>query len=176
MICCFVGHRKIRKSPELTAAVWDTVKNLIENGVTVFLFGDHSEFNTLCYETVTALKETYPHIRRIHYRTAYPEISDSVKPYFLSGYEDSICPKGVAFSGKAAYVERNQAMIRDSQVCVFYYDESYAPSGYKRSGKARAGDLPNSGTKAAYEYALAQNKKVIDLFLPSCAAERESDG
>lgn len=166
MVCCFIGHRKIRKSPKLTAEVQNTVKTLIEDGVTVFLFGDHSEFNMLCYEAVTALKETYPHICRIHYRTAHPEISDSVRQYFVSGYEDSICPEGVAFSGKAAYVRRNQAMIRDSDVCVFYYDARYELSHGKQPDKAMPAHRPNSGTKAAYEYALARDKKVITLFLP----------
>lgn len=154
VICCFVGHRKIVNTVELELKVRSTVEKLIDGGVTVFLFGDHSEFNTLCYEYVTEFKQNHPQIRRIHYRTAHQEIGDSVKQYFIAGYEDSICPKGVAASGKAAYVERNRAMIRDSDICVFYYDELYQPSS-RTSLK--------SGTKLAFEYALSQNKKIINL-------------
>lgn len=163
MTCCFIGHRKIRKTPELTAEVQNTVKELIDKGVTVFLFGDHSEFDTLCYETVTALKKVYPHICRIHYRTAYREIDESVKQYFVAGYEDSICPKGVAASGKAAYVERNQALIRDSDICLFYYDEHYRPDRRKQYKKALSDYQPKSGTRLAFDYAKSQSKKIINL-------------
>lgn len=162
-IACFIGHRKIKKTPELIAEVQSTVNKLIENGVTVFLFGDHSEFDTLCYKAVTELKQTYPHIRRIHYRTAHQEIDDSVKQYFIAGYEDSICPKGVASSGKATYVERNRAMIRDSDVCVFYYDERYQPNRRKVSKRSLTDYQPQSGTRLAFDYAKSQSKKIINL-------------
>lgn len=60
MTCCFIGHRKINRTPELQERLKQILCELIENGVTVFIFGDHSEFDTLCYETVTRLRETYP--------------------------------------------------------------------------------------------------------------------
>ena len=50
----------------------DNICYLLEQGVATFLFGDHSEFNTLCYEVVSELREVYHKIRRIHYRTDYP--------------------------------------------------------------------------------------------------------
>lgn len=171
MTCCFIGHRKIRKTSELIAEVQRTVKELIDKGATVFLFGDHSEFDTLCYEAVTELKKIYPHICRIHYRTAYQEIDESVKKYFIAGYEDSICPKGVASSGKAAYVERNQAMIRDSDICVFYYDEKYQPARRKQYKKALTDYQPKSGTQIAYDYAEKENKAIINLFKQNYADE-----
>lgn len=93
---------------------------------------DHSRFDDLCYAAVTELKEKYPDIRRIKYRIDHPgELRDYVKPFFLSGFEDNICPKGLAGAGRAAYVKRNQAMITASDVCVFYYDESYLPNRRK---------------------------------------------
>lgn len=163
MTCCFIGHRKIRKTPELSEELQNTINRLIDNGVTVFLFGDHSEFDTLCYEAVTELKQMYPHICRIHYRTAYQEIDESVKQYFIAGYEDSICPKGVASSGKAAYIERNQAMIRDSDFCVFYFDEKYQPARRKQYKKALTDYQTKSGTALAYKYAEKSGKKIINL-------------
>ena len=30
-------------------------------------------------------------------------------------------------SGKAAYIERNKAMIDDSDYCIFYYNQNYKP-------------------------------------------------
>lgn len=84
----------------------DNICYLLEQGVATFLFGDHSEFNTLCYKVVSELREVYPQIRRIHYRTDYPDADAYTMQFLLDGYEDSICPDGVAAAGKSAYVER----------------------------------------------------------------------
>lgn len=125
---CFIGHRKIKDSPELREHIKNTIETLItEKGITNFLFGDHSEFDSLCYETVTEMQKEYPHIRRIHFRKDYENAEEYTMRFLLKGYEDSICPKGVSKSGKAGYVERNQNMIRESEVCVFYYDAEYVP-------------------------------------------------
>lgn len=110
----------------------DSICYLLEQGVAIFLFGDHSEFNTLCYKVVSELREVYPQIRRIHYRTDYPDADAYTMQFLLDGYEDSICPDGVAAAGKAAYVERNQAMIRASDFCVFYYNNEYLPASRKK--------------------------------------------
>ena len=66
------------------------IRNLIEQGVSRFLFGDHSQFNDLCYDTVTELKQEYPHIKRIKYRKDYQEISESVKQYFSVKNSDNV--------------------------------------------------------------------------------------
>jgi len=113
---------------------------------------------------VSELREEYPIIRRIHFRKDYQEISDDVREYFLQGYEDSVCPDGVANAGKASYIERNRAMIRISDYCVFYYDENYQPPLRKESKHSVIPYQPKSGTRAAYEYALSQKKKVINLY------------
>lgn len=157
MTACFIGHRTIDETPVLRARLWGTIEELIRRGVTDFLFGDHSAFNTLCYGVVSELQGEYPHVRRIYYRAGYAEIGESVKRYFLAGYEDGVCPKGVAGSGKAAYVQRNRAMIRDSDFCVFYFDEQYRPR------RRASGDTPKSGTRVAFEYARKCGKTVINL-------------
>ena len=87
-----------------------------------------------------------------------------MREYFLQGYEESVCPDGVANAGKASYIERNRAMIRISDYCVFYYDENYQPPLRKESKHSVIPYQPKSGTKAAYEYALSQKKKVINLY------------
>ena len=117
MTCCFIGHRRIKYKKELASRLQDNICYLLEQGVATFLFGDHSEFNTLCYKVVSELREVYPQIRRIHYRTDYPDADAYTMQFLLDGYEDSICPDGVAAAGKAAYVERNQAMIQATPFC-----------------------------------------------------------
>lgn len=56
--CCFFGHRKINKTDELVNKLTETIEKLIvENGVGTFLFGSKSQFDDLCYEIVSELKE-----------------------------------------------------------------------------------------------------------------------
>lgn len=57
MTCCFIGHRRIEQTPELKELLAQTICSLIELGVTDFIFGDHSAFDTLCYGTISALQE-----------------------------------------------------------------------------------------------------------------------
>lgn len=97
--CCFIGHRNIERASEVQEKLRKELRKLIEQGTTRFIFGDHSEFFTLCYDTVTELIQEYPQIKRVKFRKDYPEITESVKQYFFNGYEDNICPKGVAQSG-----------------------------------------------------------------------------
>lgn len=163
--CCFIGHRKIENRSEIQAKLQHILTELVEQGVTKFIFGDHSQFDSLCYDTVTQLKEKHPEIQRIKYRKDYQEISDSVKKYFLEGFEDNICPDGVAKAGKASYVERNQAMISSSDVCIFYYNANYQPERRKESKRSISDYQPKSGTRLAYEFAESKSKKIINLYI-----------
>ncbi len=150
---CFIGHRKINDTPKLRERLIDIIIGLIKNGTVNFIFGDRSQFNSLCYELVTNLKEQYPDIKRIHFRKNYENADDYTMQFLLSGFEKSVCPKGVASSGKASYIKRNRAMIEESDICVFYYDENYRLKH------------PKSGTALAYTYAESKNKRIINCFL-----------
>ena len=54
MTCCFIGHRKIDITEALTFQLQQLLLELLTAGVTTFLFGDHSAFNTLCYDTAVS--------------------------------------------------------------------------------------------------------------------------
>ena len=144
MKVCFIGHRRVEVTEELCSALRAVLLELIREGATDFLFGDHSQFNDLCYDAVTALRGDFPQLRRIKYRTDNPKLSDYAKQIFLDGYEDNICPAGIAAAGRAAYVERNQAMIHESDVCVFYYEPSYCHAAVPPSTAS-----PTTSPKAA---------------------------
>lgn len=66
-------------------------------------------------------------------------------------------------SGKASYVERNQALINDSDFCVFYFDLTYRPPRRKTGDRSLTDYQPKSGTGIAYEYALQKKKTIINL-------------
>ena len=160
---CFIGHRKINDTPELREQLRGILLDLIENGMVNFIFGDHSAFDDLCYELVTELKEKHPEIKRINFRKDYEDTNDYTMQFLIVGYEESICPKSVGSAGRASYVERNQAMIRESDICIFYYDENYQPSRRKYGKHYLTDYQPKSGTAVAYAYAVQKKKTVYNL-------------
>ena len=161
---CFIGHRKINDTPDLRERVQGILVELIEGGTVTFIFGDHSVFDSLCYELVTELKEKHPEIKRIHYRINYEEPDEYTAQYLTAGYEESICPPGVGRAGRAGYTERNRAMIRESDICVFYYDTAYLPARRKHSRRDSSDYQPSSGTALAFHYAQNLKKPVINCF------------
>ena len=150
--CCFFGHRTINETEKLKSNLIKIIEKLItDENVDTFLFGSKSRFNSFCQETVTELKEKYPHIKRIYVRAEYPHISEHYKNYLLKSYEDTYYPQNILNSGKAAYVERNYEMINNSYYCIVYYDETNTPTTRK------------SGTKIALDYAIIKRKKIINI-------------
>ena len=80
--CCFFGHRTINETDELRTKITETVERLItDENVDTFLFGSKSEFDRLCLELVTKLKEKYPHVKRIYVRAEFPYINDDYLTY-----------------------------------------------------------------------------------------------
>ena len=150
---CFFGHRKINETEDLKSKLIEIIEKLIvgEN-VDTFLFGGKSQFNSLCLELVTEIKEKYPHIKRIYVRAEYPDINEQYTNYLLESYEETYYPEHIRSSGRAAYVERNYEMINKSKFCIVYYDEQNAPTTRK------------SGTKIALDYAIKHKKYIINVF------------
>ena len=168
---CFIGHRKIKDTQELRERLQSLLAELIKNGTVNFIFGDHSAFDDLCYELVTGLKEKHPEIKRINFRKDYEDTDDYTMQFLITGYEESICPKGVGSAGRASYAERNQAMIRESEVCIFYYDEKYLPSRRRYSRRDLSDYQPRSGTGAAYAYAVQKKKQIVNIVTSQPAVE-----
>ena len=150
--CCFFGHRKISVTDRLKQTLYENIEKLItEKGVDTFLFGSKSQFDSLCLDTVTQIKDKYPHIKRIYVRAEFPYIDDSYKAYLLESYDDTYYPDKLLNAGRAVYVERNCEMIDKSAFCIVYYDESSSPTKRK------------SGTKSALDYACKLGKDIVVL-------------
>ena len=165
--CSFLGHRKIVKTKNLERLLKSEIENLIVNfGVNVFLFGSRSEFNSFCHQIVTELKEQYPFIKRVFYTCQsekcifekdlikYEQLYLEVvkREVKLLAFEEEYEYKTKYTAGKASYIERNMAMINDSDYCIFYYDKILSQN-YK------------SGTEIAYNYAKRKNKNIINLYI-----------
>ncbi len=163
--CCFFGHRHIEETDILKTRLYEEIEALITtHQVETFLFGSKSEFDKLCLKIVTELKEKYPHIQRVYVRAEFPYISDHYRSYLLQSYEDTYFPDSVLNAGKASYVKRNIEMIDNSQFCIVYLDEQYAPPRKKAGKRDVIAYQPKSGTKTAYDYAMKKHNHVINMF------------
>ena len=164
MVACFIGHRTITVTDELCERIRTTVLDLIDNqDVDTFLFGSRSQFDELCLKIVTEIKEIRPHIRRIYVRAEYPYISADYEKYLLTFYDETYMPENIIHAGKAIYIERNRHMIDSSDICIFFFKNQN--NKLTESGSENRYSLHPSviGTKTAYENAIKQNKKMLNL-------------
>ena len=152
MKVCFIGHKTIKESEKIKNLLTKTALEFIKKGVTTFLFGSKSAFDNLAWEVISELKKEFPYIKRIYVRSAFQYIDKFYEEHLLKYYEETYFPKKIENAGKCSYVERNYAMIDDSDICVFYYNENYVTTLKRKSG-----------TKLAYEYARRKKKQIINL-------------
>lgn len=176
---CFIGHRKVENKEKVFEEVKRVVKDLTkQEGVLEFLFGSNSEFDSICYEVVTSFMSSVPSIRRIRYtcisescvlereRVSLEKKFSSVlgEEIHLRGFEEEVHHKTRLVAGRASYIERNKAMIDDSDLCVFYYNENYDVTPKKQAQKNLSYYRPKSGTRLSYKYAKSKNKKLINIY------------
>lgn len=165
-------------SNELRQKIRKVVEKLInDEGVNLFLFGSRSDFDSICHDVVTELQEIYPDIKRIAYTCRHETAtmkedkaeeeriwSNILKrPVHIQDYDAEYEHPTKYTSGRASYVERNQAMIRESDVCIFYYDENYHPARRRNSRHDLTDYQPKSGTAIAYAYAVQKKKTIYNL-------------
>ncbi len=163
-VCCVFGHRKVEEREKLKKRVYFLAEKLVtEEGVTHFLFGSKSDFDKLCLEAITELKQSYPQIQRIYVRAEFPYIDQSYENYLLKSYDHSYYPESLLGAGRASYVKRNREMIDKSDVCLVYYKEDYQPPMRKNSKRDLLFHQPKSGTALAFSYAVTEGKKILNL-------------
>ena len=137
--CCFIGHRNVEPTMELIKRLDTYIRCLIEEqGVQYFLFGSRSKFDDLCHMVVTEMKDKYPHIQRVVYLCKHESgclIGDGSEEkrrikeitgedVYVREFEKINKSEKVNSAVRAAYVERNEWMIDDSDVVIIYLEES----------------------------------------------------
>lgn len=177
-ICSFFGHRNAKLTDEQYEQLKNIIENLIiNNHVQIFLFGSRSNFNFTCHKIVTKLKEKYPFIirkcytcksetctlesERINLEKIYSHLKS--EKVVLLGFEEEVEYKTKYTSGRASYIERNQAMINDSDYCIFYYNDNYQPKTRRNTKQNYIYYQPKSVTKLSYNYAKQKRKFIINL-------------
>ena len=176
--CSFFGHRKIDITNELQYKLKEVIEDLIINQNTLtFLFGSQSDFDKLCHTVVTNLKKKYPKIKRIAYTCKNEKCIlehekeqwekrlslISNKTIQILSFDEEFEHSTKYTSGRSSYIERNQAMINNSDICIFYYDNTYQPKTRKYYKHSNIYYQPNSGTRLAFKYAEKKNKTIINI-------------
>lgn len=165
MTVCFIGHRNVDNPEELVPRIHEITRRLISCGADTFLFGSKSQFDKICLNTITDLKQDFPSLKRIYIRAEYPVINSNYQAYLLQFYEETYFPENLEKAGRSIYIQRNQVMIDKSDICVFYYNSSYAPPQKAQGKKALTPcNHIKSGTAMAYAYAKQKNKQIINLY------------
>ena len=167
MKVAFIGHRDIEVTEALLQRLTETVASLIEEkSADTFLFGSKSDFNNLCYEAVTKLKENYPDIQRVYVMSAYQYDDETYTEYLSTHYDRTFYPKAVNGAGNRSHLKRNQAMIDLCDVLVTYYDKDYRmPTAFKKAGSLKIPIERKSDTELAVVHAEKTGKEVINLFI-----------
>lgn len=162
--CCFIGHRTISQKEVVKEKLNAVIERLINDNVTEFYFGSRSDFNGIALEVALQYKKQHPNIRLVYVRSEYPYTNEWYVNYLLETFDDTYMPSRVENAGKAKYSLRNQHMILQSDICVFYYDQNYKPPVRKTTKSTITYYQPKSGTKLSYEYAVKNKKEIINLF------------
>ena len=148
-ICSFFGHREIANKEFLQGKVVTLIKKLIKGGFTIFLFGGFGEFDKLCYEAVSYIKETYPTIKRVYCVSDERHLIENKRPKYLRAedYEEFVylAPRFDYWYTRIYY--RNCEMIEKSDYVIFY-----------------AENKKDSGAYKALKYAIRRKKEYVNIF------------
>ena len=133
--CSFFGHREISVTKELKQKLRVIIENLItfENFV-IFFFGGFGEFDNLCHEIVTELKNKYSFVKRIYVCEDYNFVDRPHKrPKWLAkeDYEEFIYldMRYTRFYQRIYF--RNIEMIEQSDFILFYVINTENSGAYK---------------------------------------------
>lgn len=145
---CIIGNEGF----EYSSAIWKQsdkiIYQLIEKGVTDFLFGEYPEFGNLCSYILGNHKKNHPEIKWIKFNVDYNG-KDNTLHRSTEKYDKSITLKFLGNSERSVNLRRYMALIAESEECIFFF-----------------GDKLSSDSESAYNYAL-QKKKNCFIIRPA---------
>ncbi len=132
--CSVFGHRKIEITENLKDSLRVYFRNLILNdNVKIFYFGGFGEFDELCWQIVTELKEEYFDLYRIFCLADERLLRASKRPRWLKecDYEEITYfqPKYDYWYSRIYY--RNCEIINRSDYVLFYITKTEGSGAYK---------------------------------------------
>lgn len=134
--CCFTGHRTIPRTEkaQISAALRQTIIDLIEKGVTRFITGGALGFDTLAAQTVLELKKEYPQIQLSLFLPCADQANRWSKKAALlyeeikSQADDVVCIRPQYEKG--CMLLRNRCMADQSGYCVAYLTKNSGGTKY----------------------------------------------
>ena len=135
MACCFTGHRLVKDADRVKLALKETVENMAEDGVSVFICGGALGFDTLAAQAVLDLKGKYP-VKLCLYlpcdnQTEGWEMADVDEYERIKALADEIFYVNHGKASASLMKKRNRAMVEASDYCICYLN------GEQRSGTAQ---------------------------------------
>ena len=131
--CSVFGTNKMVITDELKERLYNVFIDLLEKDFKVFYFGGFSEFDDICYQIITKLKEQYTDIHRI-FCVADPRWErPSKRPKWLNdeAYEEIVYLDLAYDYWYTRIYYRNCEIINQSDYIVFYAPENNSSGAYK---------------------------------------------
>ena len=132
-ICSFFGHRDVNMTDRLYAMTTSEIVNAVELGYRTFYYGGYGDFDRLCHEIVTKIKNENPElkIRRLYCVSQERYLRKNVRYFNREDYDEIIylIPSFVGWY-KSIYF-RNCAMIDRSDLIIFYAERKEVSGAYK---------------------------------------------
>ena len=145
-ICSFFGHRNVAITEELYAITTAEIVKSVDFGCRVFYFGGFGDFDDLCYQIVTKIKQDRPHLalKRV-FCVPQERYLRKKAPFFHRENYEEVRYLHPMFEGwyKSIYY-RNCAIIEKSVFIIFYAETRQDSGAYK-----------------AYQFAKKQKEKYI---------------
>ena len=120
MVCTFFGHSECYG---LDAAVLRrAIEELIEQGVTEFVVGNHGQFDAMVFSSLQDLGKVYPEIL---YSVALAYLPTHKEDYDIY-HGHSFYPEGMEIGPpKFAIERRNRYLIDTADVCLCYVNHTF---------------------------------------------------
>lgn len=122
--CCGFGHRDVFEN--ISDQLYNTLLHIAEQGCKKFYTGGMGEFDKLFSSAVRRIKSMFPDIKLICVKPYMTKDINENGEYLLTLYDDIIIPTELAdVHYKAVIQKRNQWMIEESDLLVFYVRRKY---------------------------------------------------
>lgn len=134
--CCFTGHRNIAKEDEKTlrTAIRQAVVQLLEEGVTEFRVGGALGFDMMAADELFGLREGNPQLKVHIYvpcmqQDRFYSVEEKSRYHRQIQAADKILCVSKEYT-RQCMLQRNQAMVNGSDVCVSYLRRQSGGTAY----------------------------------------------
>lgn len=148
-VCSCFGHLDVDITDSLRERAKQEVEKAVADGVRIFMFGGRSDFDDLCYDLVTEVRQQQPElgIKRVFCFALDKQLRKPPRWFQRKEYEALECPLKDFDWWYTSIYYRNCAMIDQSDLLLFWVEQR-----------------ENSGAYKTYEYAVRKKKAIVNLF------------